>query len=140
MSRRREIRHEFVEFVPAELAEGVLYVSLEYGTASHLCCCGCGNKVVTPLSPTDWRMIFDGESVSLDPSIGNWSFDCQSHYWIARGKIRWTTNWSREQIGEGRQWDAASKKAYFKAKQKGEDYDPPDRHESLWKRLIDWWD
>lgn len=70
MTRRREIRHEFVEFVPATLAEGVLYVSLEYGTASHLCCCGCGNKVVTPLSPTDWRMIYDGETVSLDPSMG----------------------------------------------------------------------
>lgn len=139
MSRLREIRHEFVEFVPAELAEGVVYVSLEYGTASHLCCCGCGNKVVTPLSPTDWRMIFDGESVSLDPSIGNWSFDCQSHYWIVRGKIRWTTKWSRDRIDEGRQWDAASKEDYFKAKQEGEDYDPPERRETLWKRLIDWW-
>lgn len=140
MSRRNEIRHEFVEFVPAELAEGILYVSLEYGTASHLCCCGCGNKVVTPLSPTDWRMIFDGESVSLDPSIGNWSFDCQSHYWIVRGKIRWTTKWSREQIDEGRQWDAASKEDYFKARQAGEDYDLPERRETLWKRLMDWWD
>jgi hypothetical protein len=129
-----------VEFVPAELAEGVLYVSLEYGTASHLCCCGCGNKVVTPLTPTDWRIIFDGESVSLDPSIGNWSFDCQSHYWIVRGKIRWTTKWSRERIDEGRHWDAASKEVYFKAKQEGDDYDPPDRRESLWKRLMDWWD
>jgi hypothetical protein len=140
MRRRREIRHEFVEFVPAELAEGVLYVSLEYGTASHLCCCGCGNKAVTPLSPTDWRLIFDGETVSLDPSIGNWSFDCHSHYWIVRGKIRWTTKWSRERIEEGRNWDSASKEAFFKAKQEGEDYDPPGRRESLWKRLLDWWD
>ena len=140
MSRRNEIRHEFVEFVPEELAEGILYVSLEYGTASHLCCCGCGNKVVTPLSPTDWRMIFDGQSVSLDPSIGNWSFDCQSHYWIVRGKIRWTTKWSRERIDEGRQWDAASKEDYFKVRQKGEDYDPPERQKTLWKRLMDWWD
>lgn len=140
MTRRREIRHEFVEFVPAELAEGILYVSLEYGTASHLCCCGCGNKIVTPLSPTDWRMIFDGETVSLDPSIGNWSFDCQSHYWIVRGKIRWTTKWSRERIEQGRHWDAASKETYFKAKQEGDDYDPCDRRESLWKRLCDWWE
>lgn len=140
MIRRKEILHKFVEFVPAELAEGILYVSLEYGTASHLCCCGCGNKVVTPLSPTDWRMIFDGETVSIDPSIGNWSFECQSHYWIVRGKIKWTTNWSRERIEEGRHWDSASKKDYFKAMHEGEDYDPPDRRKELWKRLIDWWD
>lgn len=140
MSRRMEIRHEFVEFVPAELAGGVLYVSLEYGTASHLCCCGCGNKVVTPLSPTDWKMIFDGESVSLDPSIGNWSFSCQSHYWIVRGKIRWATKWSSERIDEGRQWDTERKEAHFTAKQRDTDYNPPDRRKSLWKRLVDWWD
>lgn len=140
MSRRREIRHEFVEYVPAELADGILYVSLEYGTASHLCCCGCGNKVVTPLSPTDWRMIFNGETVSLDPSIGNWSFACQSHYWIVRGTIRWTTKLSRERIEEGRNWDVASKDAYFKAMQEQQNYDPSDRRESLWKRLIGWWD
>jgi hypothetical protein len=139
MNRRKEISHEFVEFVPAELASGVLYVSFEYGTASHLCCCGCGNKVVTPLSPTDWRVIFDGESVSLDPSIGNWSFDCQSHYWIVRGKVRWAGMWSRERIDNGRHWDTVSKEAYFEAKQNSEDYDPPARRESLWRRLKDWW-
>jgi Family of unknown function (DUF6527) len=35
----------------------------------NLCCCGCGEKVVTPLRPTDWKLIFDGKTISLDPSL-----------------------------------------------------------------------
>jgi Family of unknown function (DUF6527) len=71
---------QFVEFMPKLLDDGVLYVSMTYATASHRCFCGCGMKVVTPLSPTDWRLTFDGDSLSLHPSIGNWSYPCRSHY------------------------------------------------------------
>ena len=81
------LKHEFVEFIPGELKEGTIYVSIRFGTASHLCVCGCGNKVVTPIRPTDWKLIFDGKTISLDPSIGNWSFACQSHYWIRNNKV-----------------------------------------------------
>ena len=42
------LKHEFVEFIPGDLKEGTIYVSMRVWTASHLCCCGCGNKVVTP--------------------------------------------------------------------------------------------
>ena len=88
------IRHEFVDFIPKELEERVLYVSIKYCTAAHRCFCGCGQKVVTPLSPAQWRLTFDGESVSLHPSVGNWSFRCQSHYWIAHGRVK-----AAEQLG-----------------------------------------
>jgi len=80
---------EFVEFVPEQLAPGVLYVSRRYSTAAHLCCCGCGLEVVTPLNPAKWRLSERGGRVSLSPSIGNWSFPCQSHYWIEGGEVRW---------------------------------------------------
>jgi hypothetical protein len=76
------MQHKFVEFVPEDIQPNTLYVSVEYGTAVHKCCCGCGEEVVTPLTPTDWKLKFDGESVSLAPSIGNWSFKCRSHYFI----------------------------------------------------------
>jgi hypothetical protein len=87
--RADRIDHEFVEFVPEQLAEATLYISMGYATAIHLCLCGCGQRVVTPLSPTDWRLTYDGESVSLDPSIGNWSFRCRSHYVIRRNHVIW---------------------------------------------------
>ncbi|WP_212750977.1 DUF6527 family protein [Pseudoalteromonas ruthenica] len=84
-----KMQHKFVEFVPESVQPNTLYVSLEYGTAVHKCCCGCGEEVVTPLSPSDWKLIFDGESVSLMPSIGNWSFNCRSHYFIKNSNVAW---------------------------------------------------
>lgn len=89
MSRRAALDHEFVHHIPEHLADGVLYVSVAFATALHRCCCGCGNEVVTPLRPHDWSMTFDGESISLCPSIGNTSFECQSHYYIRRNKVIW---------------------------------------------------
>jgi hypothetical protein len=81
------VKHEFVEQIPERLNDGVLYVSMSFGTVVHKCACGCGSEVVTPLSPTDWKLTFDGESISLHPSIGNWSFACRSHYWITNGQV-----------------------------------------------------
>ena len=111
--RRTSVNHEFVEFIPSELQEGVLYVSVQYATAVHQCACGCGNKVVTPISPIDWQLFFDGDSVSLRPSIGNWEFPCRSHYWIKSNKIRWAGAWTPEEIATGRQREARDHKQYF---------------------------
>lgn len=109
------IAHEFVEFMPDVLVDGVLYISMNFATASHRCCCGCGCEVVTPFSPTDWKLVFDGESVSLDPSIGNWSFECQSHYWITRNRIRSAPRWSTSMIEAGRSHDRITKDDYFRS-------------------------
>src|ERR1041384_1563183 len=117
MRKKNVLTHEFVEFIPDELQEGTLYVSIRFATVVHRCCCACGTEVVTPLSPSDWKLIFDGENISLDPSIGNWSFDCQSHYWIEDNIVRWAPRWSREQIENGRARDRMAKKHYFDSKQ-----------------------
>ena len=53
MTKVERLGHEFVEGIPERLEEGVLYVSILYATAMHLCACGCGREVVTPLTPTD---------------------------------------------------------------------------------------
>lgn len=111
--KRTSIGHEFVQFLPVMLEEGVLYVSIEFATAVHLCACGCGNRVVTPLSPAEWQLIFDGDSVSLVPSIGNWEFPCRSHYWIKNDRIRWAAAWTDEEIAAGRQRDARDLAMYF---------------------------
>jgi len=118
MKPRARINHQFVVAIPTNLEDRTLYISIEYSTAVHKCFCGCGNEVVTPLSPTDWKVIFDGETVSLDPSIGNWSFDCNSHYWIEDSTIRWATRLSKELIEEGRARDRRAKKEYFENRQK----------------------
>lgn len=107
------LRHSFVKFIPDTLEENVLYISIDYCTAMHHCVCGCGNRVVTPISPTDWQLTFNGETVSLKPSIGNWNFKCQSHYWIKGGKIEWDGQWSKEEIDAGRDKDWLKKKTHF---------------------------
>jgi hypothetical protein len=117
------IEPEFVEFIPPELSEGTLYVSMIYTTTVHLCGCGCGNKVVLPLSPADWQMYFDGEAVSLTPSVGSWEFPCQSHYWIKGNKIRWAAPWTKEQITAGRRRDAKDLKTYFADRKIASDVD-----------------
>lgn len=99
----------FVDQFPETLTAGTIYVSMVYGTAVHACCCGCSRKVFTPFGPTDWKLIFDGDTVTLDPSIGNWNFPCQSHYWIVRNEIRWAARWSQAQIDSGREFDRQRK-------------------------------
>jgi hypothetical protein len=87
------LQHKFVELIPEVIEENVLYLSITYRTAIHKCACGCGNEVVTPLSPKGWRMTFDGQTISLYPSIGNWNFECQSHYWIKSNQIVHANKW-----------------------------------------------
>jgi hypothetical protein len=38
MARQTHLTPEFVELVPPELEEGVLYVSMLYGSVIHKCC------------------------------------------------------------------------------------------------------
>lgn len=110
------LQFKFVEFMPDVLEEGILYISIEYCTAIHKCVCGCGKEVVTPLSPTDWKITYDGKSISLDPSIGNWNFECKSHYWITKNKVRLARQWSNMEIINGRKDDTEKKKKYFQKK------------------------
>lgn len=111
--KHTSISHEFVDFIPSQLDDGILYVSIPYATAVHRCACGCGNKVVTPISPAQWQLLYDGESVSLTPSIGNWQFPCHSHYWIRHDQVRWSRQWTDEEIAAGRRHDAQDLENYF---------------------------
>ncbi len=107
--RQHSLIPEFVEFMPESPAEGVLYVSERFKLAMHRCCCGCGSEVVTPLSPAEWRLTRRGASVSLTPSIGNWSLQCQSHYWIRGNKVEWARPMTAGQIARVRERDLFDK-------------------------------
>ena len=93
-----ELRHEFVDYIPKHLDDNVLYVSIRFGTVVHRCACGCGEEVVTPLGPAEWELTYDGNSVSLAPSIGNWNFPCRSHYWVDKGSVRWARGFSEAEV------------------------------------------
>lgn len=103
---------ELVHFLPTELTPGVFYVSEEYGIAVHLCPCGCGSKIRTPLGITDWVLMKTKNGPTLFPSIGNWQLPCQSHYWITDGTIVWAKKWTTQQILEGRRREGDNRKYY----------------------------
>ena len=110
----KTLLYKFVELMPDSFEDGVLYISMEYCLVMHNCVCGCGKEVVTPISPTDWQLTFDGKSISLFPSIGNWNFECKSHYWITNNKVIMAKRWSKHEIDKGRKYDLERKKKYFK--------------------------
>ena len=118
MESKKVVRHKFVKSIPRELEDGVIYISVEYGTAVHMCCCGCGERVVMSLTFMDWKMTYDGESITLDPLIGNWEFECGSHYWISRNRVRWSRKFTTEEILEGRELDRRQKRDFFAAKKR----------------------
>lgn len=133
----KKLNYRFVEYIPKDLEEGVLYISIRFGTAVHKCACGCGNKTVTPLSPTDWELKYNGVSVSLNPSIGNWSFPCQSHYWIINDEIRWANKWSKENIQANRARQQTDKKRYFNSSNKSHK-ESESEEQSLWNEFKHW--
>ncbi|MEU1390031.1 MULTISPECIES: DUF6527 family protein [unclassified Nonomuraea] len=125
--------HLFVEHIPERVVSGVLYVSLSYDIAIHLCACGCGHRTVTPLSPTDWKITYDGQSVSLSPSIGNWSFPCSSHYWIRNGRVHQAPQMTDEEIRAGRESSERLTRQRLQASESGP---ASAARESRWERLL----
>lgn len=141
------LKPEFVEFIPDELQERTLYIAPKYRTVVHKCCCGCGRNVVTPLSPAAWKLTFDGVSISLHPSVGNWSLPCKSHYWIDQNRVRWSSQWTAAQIEAGRTAEARARAEYYdegfpeialQPAQQSPDADKPvhpSPSEGFWRRL-----
>lgn len=135
--RAFKYRHEFTEFIPERLEEGVLYVSIPYATAAHLCLCGCGAKVVTPITPTDWQLRFDGYSVSLDPSVGSWSLACRSHYWLKDGTVSWAAQWTQSMIDRERGRDRREKQSFYSDPQfRAPNVDAGERAAARWWRGV----
>ena len=143
---------QFVNFIPDRLTDGVIYICERYRTAAHNCCCGCGQEVVTPLTPADWSLRIDNGSVTLHPSIGNWSFPCQSHYWIRRNMVIWSGALSQREIDRVRSRDLANKQAHVAAANRRKEQHERQQAENieslptgegplqrLWLRAMNWW-
>lgn len=120
-----------VDYMPKELKPGVLYISQKFGIAAHLCACGCGAKIRTPLGPTEWSIKKTRNGPTLWPSVGNWQQRCQSHYYIRRGEVIWSEKLTPEEIAAGRADEEKRRTAYYEAR---------DRHRNrplpkLWSRI-----
>ncbi len=107
---------ERVRYVPKMLNPGVLYVAEDFDVAVHLCACGCGSKITTPLGPAEWKVTERGGLPTLHPSVGNWQLPCRSHYLIIAGRTHWAGQWSEAQIMAGRNAEQVRRETYYKAR------------------------
>jgi hypothetical protein len=130
--RIHRIEPQFVEFVPEDLQVGVVYISIPYGAVVHSCCCGCGEKVSTPLSPAQWGVTYDGERISLSPSVGNGALPCKSHYVITRNEVRWVPSLTKAQTSAALNRDRSVVAEHFAS--------PPAEvaHVGRWGRMRGW--
>lgn len=140
MLRHTHLEHRFVHYIPEQLEPGVIYISMDYATAAHSCCCGCREQVITPFTPTDWKLTFDGETISLRPSIGNWNFPCRSHYIIRNSRILGAEPWEDKQVAGERRRDKKRKQQHYDEKSKCEELPsivptPHGKNLGLWDRL-----
>jgi hypothetical protein len=124
-----------VRFMPKVLEPGVLYYAEEYGAAAHLCACGCGTKVRTPVGATEWQIFESPKGVSLCPSVGNWQHPCQSHYWITNGEVKWSGQWTDEEVEAGRAREVARRMAYYDKATQGASR-RPGLLRKLWRKLF----
>lgn len=67
------------------MENNILYVSKLYKTTTHRCLCGCGNKVILPLTPQFWKLTDNDGKISITPSVGSFNLPCKSHYIITDG-------------------------------------------------------
>lgn len=111
--KTKRFEHKIVDCLPDPLVPSVLYTTREGDLAAHLCACGCGSEVITPLLATGWRLTMDRAGASLDPSIGNWTLPCRSHYFITGGRVIWEGDMSQAVVDRGRARDQARKKRYY---------------------------
>ena len=134
--RRERIAYEFVDYIPNDLEEGILYISPEFAVTAHLCCCGCGLEVSLPLAPFEWKLMFDGRSVSLWPSIGRAGWPCESHYWIRDCRVVWAEKLSPQSVEAHTARAEAARAAHFDEEPDADPID--DRAErGFWSRIRD---
>ena len=117
MSVITKIQPCFVSEVPGNISPGILCITTDFNTIIHTCCCGCGREVVAPIGLTDWIFAYDGETVTVAPSFGNWNFPCSSHYSIIRNNVVWHGQWPLARILAGRRRDQKAKRRLFSQSQ-----------------------
>jgi hypothetical protein len=130
MPRLTTIKLVTVEYMPKVLEPGLLYFAEKYGAVAHLCACGCGEKVSTPLGEIGWVLDTCTNGPTLRPSIGNWQLPCQSHYWIRGGNIIWAEPWTPKQIAAGWETEEQRRRAHYERRKRKAD--------RLWRRVWYW--
>lgn len=100
--KTNKFKVEFVDKIPSNLKDGILYVCISCNVIVHRCACGCGKRTVTPIDKKyGWVMKYDGQAITLRPSIGNFSIACRSHYYITDNNVEWLERYQQKDNKKG---------------------------------------
>jgi hypothetical protein len=89
--------------------------------------------VSTPLSPALWSLVYDGEHITLSPSVGSGTLSCNSHYLITRNEVRWAPRMTKAQTAAALERDRAVVTAHL---ERGEP--TAAKRTRWWSRVADW--
>ncbi len=101
-----------LETFPEILENGNFYYSKRFSLGKHLCACGCGSVINTPVTPLDWKLKYSVAGISLYPSIHNRNLPCNSHYFIRGGKTLWSYFVSDEDNAESIRRERRARSVY----------------------------
>ncbi len=82
----KQFKTLYVDTLPLkkDMEEGIVYVSERTWQSSHLCACGCGDEILTPLVRGGWKhVVNEKDEITLFPSVTSES--CDSTYSINQG-------------------------------------------------------
>lgn len=100
--KTNKFKVEFVDKIPSNLKDGILYVCISCNVIVHRCACECGERTVTPIDKKyGWVMKYDGQAITLRPSIGNFSIPCRSHYYITDNNVEWLESYQQKNNKKG---------------------------------------
>lgn len=143
MRRVDILKPVYVQYIPSAdfIREGELYISREFQTAVHKCCCGCGEEVVTPLNSAQWQIHKVNGKITVNPSIGNWSYPCRSHYLIRNNRIVWAAAFSEAQVKRVQEGDRRALEQYIErqntARETGARFSLSSMLGQCWKWLLE---
>ena len=72
-----------------DMDQGKLYIDDHHQLAAHLCCCGCGERVLMSIGPLGWKYSEEDGKPTFSPAIGGFGFPCRSNYFIRKGEVVW---------------------------------------------------
>jgi hypothetical protein len=100
-----------------------------------------GSGFLGVVDPGDWKLVFDGETISLSPSVGSWNLSCLSHYWIRRNRILWAPRWSEARVQRARNHERALEERSPETGESDAVITASDIEEeaSVWSILRKWW-
>ena len=136
--RLETLTPKFVERIHAkseELMSGIIYICAKHRTVVHRCPCGCDGLSEFVLSPTRFRMSYDGDSVTFSPSVGNAYLRCRSHYWIRGNQVEWCPPMQDSEIVRAREREHRE----TLETRRQQDLRKSKDNESLWDKFTKMW-